>query len=209
MTLWLLACARPPSDAQLFGAGDCAAIVDEQVRAECLGTQGAACEDVPAGPWRSECFFVRAEERVATDPGAALLDCAAADALAGECWTHLFKELADPAHGVSLDEALAVHAGFPDPDWRPPWGWWWRRHHEAAAVIDPADCDIERDDLRRRCKAALPTALSLGWRHLVAEKPRTWCARTLDDLATDPTGDPWVRSEALDALVRAELQACP
>ncbi|MCP4809802.1 MAG: hypothetical protein GY913_25285 [Proteobacteria bacterium] len=211
--IWLLACTVATSnsqDATAFSTGDCPLVTDDELRAECLLSIGAPCESIEAGRWRAECFFVRAEEQLGANPEAAVESCAQAGPFAGECWTHLFKALADPADGRTLDDSLAVEARFAAPDWRPPWGWWWRRHHEAAEVLDLAVCaEVERDDLRRRCENAAPTALSLGWRRRIAERPRTWCSRTLDDLSRDPVGRTWVRTDALDALVLTELEQCP
>lgn len=156
---------RDLADADMAGFCAFTAVVARRDAPDASG-----CAAVPAGEWRDECYFERADQLVLTgDPAQVVRICADAGGFRQDCARHVSVQAFRREGGLSpaFRTALAEVAPELDPDG----GWVGQTRHQVyvdrarhAAHFRAADCATEEDP--PGCVAAMGEVVQLRWERL-------------------------------------------
>jgi hypothetical protein len=195
-------------------AGDCGLVVAQR-RLESGEAPEAACASVPAGTYRSECWFVAAEAAAARDlDGRAAALCRRAGALNEDCAQHLWQ---GALHALTRRPggdlvALTGSAERLHRRWAGLLAWttdfdarFWAQAFQGAALsggFDPARCGVLTHPAAGRCEAAMVELFSRELAPALARAGVELCALP----PTAEAAAPYLRAAphpAFGAVVRA------
>lgn len=207
-------------------AGDCALVVAQRGATARKEAPGAWCDEVPAGVWRSECWFQAAEvERRRGREEVAAAHCRESGPFINDCAQHLWqtrvhalirpKDGRPPEFAAKLSKAAAIYA-----EWAPLlgsdtdlesrfWTKYYQNGFEGVGHVTVAWCDGLPPDHRARCVEA---AGELVVRELAPNLDRTgaWASFCALQPATSTNTALWLRldpSPELDAVIAERQKA--